>query len=195
MAEIETILQQLTGDLEPVAIVAQRLIGQDSFVDPVSGGAFMSHRPQIAPQAYALRIYPGLNEDVIAAYENIHSISICSTYREVLTKMNGAHLFGLSLFGVPAPMAKRPPLLDRSAVWPFDIATGQKDWRSPYRAPAGWFFLGYGPFSETEDVGYFITPDDRVEAVLKGGKSVERWSSIRSMLEHELARAETVYLS
>lgn len=56
-----------------------------------------------------------------------------------------------------------------------------------------WFLIGFGPYSEKEHVGYFIVPGDGVEAIRKGGEKVERWPSIRSLLEHELVRAEAAY--
>ena len=193
MANLQQILQELTGDLEPVARLAQRFVEQDSLVDPISGGAFLSHRPRIALQAYALRIYAGIDDSTLAEYEDIHGLTICSTYRAVLRKMNGASLFEISLFGLPISMTKRPPLLDRSTAWPFDVATAQKNWSLPYNVPCDCFFMGYGPHSDKEHLGYFIVPGDGIVAMLKGGEKVERWPSIRSFLEHELARAEAAY--
>lgn len=193
MGDIQYIVQHLTDDLEPVARLARRFSGHDSCVDPISGGAFLSHRPGIAPEAYALRIYAGVGDSIITEYEEVRGITICPAYRDVLRKMNGAILFGLSLFGLPASMTKRPPLLNRSTVWPLDIATAQKQWRAPFKVPIDWLFVGFGPYSSKEHLGYFITPGDSVEARRKGGEKVEGWSSLRSFLEHELPRAEAAY--
>ena len=126
MDRLDGILQQLTDDLEPIGLLASRFIGRDNCLDPISGAALLSHRPKIAPMAYALRIYPGVDDQMIAEYEDIHKIMICPTYRAVLRKMNGASLFKVSLFGLPASMAKRPPLMDRTTAWTLDIATARK---------------------------------------------------------------------
>jgi hypothetical protein len=69
-------------------------------------------------------------------YEDIHDITICPAYRAVLARMKGAMLFEVSLFGLPKTMAEKPPRLDRSTVWPFDLATAQKHWSLPLRPSA-----------------------------------------------------------
>ena len=193
MEQLHIILQQLTDELEPIRLLAQRFVGQDSGSDPISSAALLSHRPKIAPLAYALTIYPGVDDHAIAEYEDIHRIRICPTYRAVLRKMNGASLFKVSLFGLPPSMTKRPPLLDRRTAWPLDISIAQEHWSMKYKVPSDWFFIGYGPYSDWEHLGYFILPDDRIAAIREGGERVGDWASIRGFLEKELTRAEAGY--
>src|SRR4030088_1445066 len=100
--------------------------------------------------------------------------------------MNAASLFEVSLFGRPKSMMERPPRLDRSTAWPFDLATAQKRWSLPYKVPGDWFFMCNGPYSEKEHVGYFIAPNNEIGAIRKGGEKVEHRSSVRSLLECEL---------
>jgi hypothetical protein len=107
MERLHDILQHLTDDLEPIGILARRFVGQHSCVDSIPGGAFISHHPRIAPLAYALRVYAGVDDNAISEYEDIQGIMICSTYGAALRKMKGASLFEISLFGLPPDSALR----------------------------------------------------------------------------------------
>ncbi len=193
LANPEELLGTLRGPLTAIQEAALRLIGPDTTTDAVSGALCVSRRPKIAPEAYAIRIYSGLSEILISSYEQIHRCLIADFYRTLLQSMNGARLFEISLFGVPPSMARRPPQIDRSTAWPLDIGTAQENWRLEYDAPLTDFFIGYGPYSANEHLGYFLWPNGGVEALRSNGERFAQWSDFRQFLTEELARAEAVY--
>jgi hypothetical protein len=53
-------LTQLDQELTPIRLVAERLAIDNSVIDPQTGAALISHRPQIGPEAYACVIFPGV---------------------------------------------------------------------------------------------------------------------------------------
>lgn len=192
MTTAEELISGLSDDLEPVRVVAKRFLGADSCVDPATGALCASHRPRIAPLAYALRIFPGAGRSLIASYEGVHEIKICGSYRSLLMRMNGAYLFQIDLFGIPPTMATCPPLLDRSALWLLDLATAQKYWWRKYTTGED-CFVGYGPYSSNDPLGYFMSEDGAVRAVQVGGAVFRSWPSVRGFLTDELARAESAF--
>lgn len=107
--------------------------------------------------------------------------------------MNGASLFEINLFGVPPLMAKRPPQIDRTTAWPLDVGTAQENWRLDFNTSPTDFFIGSGPYSEEERVGYFLWPNGGIEALRKNGERFAQWSDFHRFLVEELARAEAVY--
>jgi len=104
--------------------------------------------------------------------------------------LNGAHLFNIALFGVPPSMAQNPPLLDRSALQPLDVCTANENWRLEYRVARPNFYFASGSHSSTENVGYFLTPNNRVEAYLVGEKKIGEWTGMDAFLTDELERSE-----
>jgi hypothetical protein len=107
--------------------------------------------------------------------------------------MNGAWLFRVALFGVPPMMAKRPPQVDRSTGWPLDIGAAQRNWRLDYNSTPTDFFIGYGPYSDDEHLGYFLWPNGGIEALRRNGDRHGQWNDFASFLVDELTRAEAVY--
>ena len=99
----------------------------------------------------------------------------------------------MKLLGLPRSMAETPRKLDRSTVWPLDLATGQKSWRAVYDAPPSDFFIVYGPYSREEHVGYFLTPTSRVSRFRRSGELTGEWSSLTTFIDSELIRAQAVY--
>jgi len=120
-------------------------------------------------------------------------LSIPPVYRSVLTKLGGASLFKGALFGVPRSMLHDPPMLDRSISQPWDIGEVNRHWRREYNADALLFHFGSGHYSRTERLGYFLDAEGRVEAYLRGGKEVRKWSSLREFFAEELNRLEPIY--
>jgi hypothetical protein len=189
----DLLLGNLTGSLTPIRDLAVRLRGPDTQTDAVSGALCISQRPKVAPGAYALWIFPGIAEGLVSVYEEIHHCHVVELYRQFLQCMNGAHLFEITLFGIPPSMARRPPQLDRSTAWPMDIGTAQENWRLDYPSSSTDFFIGYGPYSDDEHLGYFLWPNGGIEALRRNGDRHGQWNDLRSFLTDEIARAEAVY--
>jgi len=99
--------------------VIERLASSDANVEPATGALRVSHRPEIGTEAYACVLFPGVGLDVIDRYEGVHRARLSSylgippIYKNLLTRLNGAYLFNIALFGVPPSMVQNPPLLDR----------------------------------------------------------------------------------
>jgi hypothetical protein len=194
---IKRFLQTIDDDLSPLRGVIERLASSDANVEPRTGALRFSHRPEIGTEAYACVLFPGVGLDVINRYEGVHRARLSSYldippfYKNLLTRLNGAYLFNIALFGVPPSMAQNPPLLDRSALQPLDVCTANENWRLEYRVARSNFYFASGPHSSTENVGYFLTPSNRVEAYLVGEKKIGEWAGMDVFLTEEVERAES----
>ncbi len=190
-------LETLNDDLLPVRGVIERFASSEVSLDPASGALRLSHRPKIGTEAYACLLHPGVGFDLIDRYERIQRarfsdyLEIPPLYRNLLTRLNGAYLFDLSLFGIPLSMTQDPPLLNRSALQPLDVGTANENWRLEYGIARPDFHFAAGPHSNTENVGYFLTPDNSVEAYLTHGKRIGRWKTVDAFLAAEIDRAES----
>ena len=190
-------LETLNDDLLPIRGVIERFASSEVNLDPATGALRLSHRPKIGTDAYACVLYPGVGSDLIDRYERIQRarlsdyLEIPPFYRSLLTRLNGADLFGISLFGIPLSMAQDPPLLNRSVLQPLDVGTANENWRLEYGVDRPHFHFAGGPYSNTENVGYFLTPDNRVEAYLAREKRIGEWKTVGAFLAAETDRAES----
>lgn len=189
--QLDALIAQLSGEWEPVRELAARLRvgGAREFEECFA----LSHRPHVAPEGYALWLYPPLSEAALARYQQIHHLGISPTYLRLLRSLNGARAFELSLFGVPPSMAAEPPLLSRTGFSPLDLATANHHWRSEYSVPEAWFHFGVGPYSHDENVGYFLDDAGNVFSSRRRGERVRAWASFSEFLVEELRRAEAEY--
>lgn len=187
---IDIFIATLSGELEPIYELVFRLgfVGSEVKGDAVA----LSHRPNVAPQAYALTLYTPLPSQSVLQYQGLHG-NISPHYLPILRKLNGLHAFQFSLFGMPRSMASDPPLLNRSTLQPFDVGTANQFWKKEYAVPDDWFHFGGGPYSSSENIGYFFEPSGTIRASRKNGEDVGSWNSFRQFLYDELRRAEDAY--
>ena len=196
---VRSVVSRLEGGLVPLRIEAERLIGPDAVMDPPSGAALISHRPKIAPGAYACVIFPGVTAEKITRYEQIqHNVGnrtfeIPAAYREALMNLNGGWIFQLALYGLPPSMCSIPQQLDRSKRQPLDIGLANQDWCRKYSPLPSQFHFGSGPYSWEENLGYFLEPNSRVIALRQGGLRVSEWPSIAAFMDAEISRARSEY--
>jgi len=192
--EIVKLLFQLDKDLKPLRKVAESLLDEDSLLDEPSETALISRRRKIAPEAFACVIYPGMPDEGIARYEEIHSrvssscFAIPEIYKNILARLNGADVLKMSLYGLPPSMCKDPPLLSRSTRQPLDLATANKTWSRAFKPDPPHFHFGGAYFSSDENLAYFLNPDGGVEALRKGEIRVNLWPNFESFLSDELSR-------
>jgi hypothetical protein len=143
---------------------------------------------------------PGVGCDLIDRYIDTHRSRLSDyedvppSYRKLLTRLNGAFVFNIALFGIPLSMAQNPPLLNRSVLQPFDVCTANKQWRIEYGVARSKFFFASGSHSSTENVGYFLTLDNQVEAYLTGERKFGEWHTLGAFILAELQRAESQFL-
>jgi hypothetical protein len=191
------ILEALDGELVPIRRIAERFA--DVAIEAGTGAALISHRPAIAPEAYACVLFPGITTSAIRRYDEIRRssgreiIEIPEVYKSVLLRINGAAVFGMNLFGVPPTMLNDPPLLDRTSRRPLDLGMANSLWRKRYAPRQSQFQFGSAPYSKEENTAYFLNEDGTIEALLGGGQRIRSWSSLGAFLSAELARSEELF--
>jgi len=199
--EINTRLRAFTEELEPIRQAAERLVDQTAKLEIPEGTILISHRPAIGTEAYAIVLHPGVPEERIAGYEEIQSgrhpasFGIPWAYRALLQVLNGADLFQMSLYGLPGSMSRGLPLLNRLVRQPLDLATANFNWKRQYKPCESQFHFGSGPYSNTENVGYFLNPDQSVEIRRAGGEIFGAWASMGIFLAQEIIRVESLFPS
>jgi hypothetical protein len=178
-------LDALPADLAPLADAARALLDQPS--GPSADGVLrLGHRPWVAPENYALTLYPGLPADALARYAARFGLDVPSMYAGFLAAVNGAFCYGMALAGVPGSMLGTPPLLDRRSLRCHDLGSSAMFWASDYRKlPAGAFGFGHRHYSSRENLGYFLV-HDRILGIRKGGKVVGEWGGLADFLRDEL---------
>jgi hypothetical protein len=178
-------LDGLPADLAPLADMARALLDQPGG-SSTDGVLRLGHRPWVAPENYALTLYPGLPADSLARYAGRFGLIVPPVYAGFLAALNGAFCFGMALAGVPASMLGIPPLLDRRSLQCHDLGSSAGMWAEEYRKlPAGAFGFGYRHYSARENVGYFVA-GDRILSVRKSGKVVGNWDGLADFLRDEL---------
>lgn len=187
------IINNLDGDLQPIADLVGTLLSQEVETLSVDGNLQLVRRLGLGSEAYAVTLFKGVEDSTIDRYEKIHSIEIPKTYRDVLHVLNGASVFGLNLYGIPSSMAKDPPLLDRSAVQPLDIATANARWRFGFSSDESLFQIGGAPWTPEENVAYFLTGDSGVASIRKHNVENTSWVGLRTFLSDEIDRVQDVY--
>jgi hypothetical protein len=178
-------LDALPAELAPLADAARGLLDQPCELGG-DGTLRLGHRPWVAPENYAMTLYPGLHPDDLVRYAGRFGLDVPAAYGRFLAAVNGAFCFGMGLAGVPASMLGSPPLLDRSRLQCHDLGTAATLWAGEYRKlPVGAFHFGGRHYSSRENVGYFMV-GDRVLSVRKSGKVVAEWRGLTDFLRDEL---------
>jgi hypothetical protein len=186
MEKAHSILDALPTELAPLAAVARGLLDKPG--DLAEDGVLrLGHRPWVAPENYAITLYPGLPADSLHRYARQFVLEVPETYASVLAATNGAYCFGMALVGVPRSMLGSPPLLDRSRLQCQDMGMLARSAVYEYRKlPPGAFHFGWRHFSYRENIGYFLA-DGRIMSIRKSGKVVDNWNGVAPFLQAELA--------
>jgi hypothetical protein len=178
-------LNALPADLAPLADAGRALLDQPA--SPAADGVLrLGHRPWVAPENYAITLYPGLPADALVRYAGRFGLDVPPVYAAFLAAVNGAFCYGMALAGVPASMLGTPPLLDRRSLQCHDLGSSVTLWSSEYRKlPAGAFGFGHRHYSFRENVGYFLV-GGRILSIRKSGKLVGEWGGLTDFLRDEL---------
>jgi hypothetical protein len=193
--DLSSLLDSLAGELAPIQRAAARLLDETSVLDDATGNALISRRTKIAPEAFAFVLFRGISSENIGVYTSLNKrISIIPhKYREILAVLNGASLFQIHLYGIPLSMCSDPPLLNRSTRQPLDLGSANANWSREFCPSLEQFHFGGGPYSESENLGYFLNADNSVEALRRGGAGFGTWPDFASFLKDELERAEALF--
>ena len=191
IAEVKELTREKFAE---IASAIERLEITDSTIDIKYGTYCISHRPNIAPKAFAIWIFPGIDEITISQYEKTNKVTIPDVYRDFLYTMNGATIFKLDLFGIPLSMVNEPPTVDRSTVTPKDISIANKRSLSEKSNKENSIFVfGGGPWTLEERVRYFLNEKEQVFSFKSNGEQVGQWSSFKQFLKEEIVRVEKEY--
>lgn len=188
-AAIEKALGLMPDWLAPIREAVGRYADRPS-IREADGTLCIGHRPWVAELNYLFRLYPGLESDSIERYADRFGIAIPASYAEFLRSLNGAFLFGISLFGCPGSMRGGFPMLDRSALPCHGLSTGVRAWSAEYRVPAEMFHFGSRHFSYSQNCGYFLGTDGKIRSFLKRRKLVGEWGDFTAFLADELRASE-----
>jgi hypothetical protein len=182
-------LDRLSGPLAPLREAALRYASFPGSVSP-AGVLNICHRPWVAELNYMFMLYPGIDGQDLAQYCQTFGIDVPAIYSQILTVVNGAFCFGMSLYGVPASMLNSPPRLDRSVLQCHDLATAATSWRLNYEVPDGYFHFGSRHYSYDENAGYFHDDQNRIISTLSSGEVVGEWADFAEFLTDELKASE-----
>jgi len=179
-------LDRLPAELTPLAEAARSLLGYPGVLS-ADGALCLGHRPWVAPQNYALTLYPGLSANALLWYVDRFGLTLPEMYASFLQAVNGAFCYGMSLAGVPESMLGTPPLLERRRLQCHDLGMTTTSGPSEYRSlPAGAFHFGYRHYSYRENVGYFIV-GERIMSIRKSGEVVGEWDGFSDFLRDEVS--------
>jgi hypothetical protein len=189
MDSLAHLLDSYSDALAPLREAACRYLKYPSVLAK-DGVMNIGHRPWVAELNYMFMLYPAIDRDSLERYSQRFRIEIPTMYARVLSELNGAFCFGMSLCGVPISMLGNPPLLYRTVLQCHDLATAATMWASEYRVPSNFFHFGGRHFSSSANVGYFIEGDSRILCAKKSGKIICEWTSFAEFLADELKTSE-----
>lgn len=150
----------------------------------------IGHRPWVAPLCYAITIFKPVNKSWFQNYENKYNKSIPDLYKEFLSAMNGCFYYGFSLYGFDPSIQEDNPYIRRNTLQCMDVGTANDSRINSYNNVDGKFYFGSRKVSFTENIGYFLTENNAIEAIKKSGEVVNQWSDFNSFLKDELEIAE-----
>lgn len=147
-SEIEEFLSRLSDDLLPLGNLARTAIEDGAWIDADSGALLLGHAPARATEAFDICLFPPLSD------QKSQGISP-SALRLLPTRLNGANLFELRIFGVIDELnraARQPLELDMGAIWSVEYGGSQEDE----------VLFAFQNVDWTGQVGYFIRPSGEI---------------------------------
>jgi hypothetical protein len=185
---IDDRLRSLPAELEPLKLVARRYLADRPRLS-ADGTLQIGPAPWSGSEAFSIILYPPAARAWLTAFERRVG-PIPGRYAAVLQALNGCFAFSLSLYGLPPSLQSEPPLLDRRVLQPHDLEAANTRWARDYLGANGEFHFGGRSWSDVENVGYFVDPNDAFRSRLTGGEVVQQWGSLRALLAEELLAAE-----
>jgi hypothetical protein len=183
-------MDQIANALNDLEAILRKRLDPLGCVEAENGAYMTGHAPYIAPLAYHLRRYAGLDDEGIRRAEAECDRYIHQDYQAFLRRMNGVRLFDLSLHGTVGS------LIDRSGVGigqPISIWYQNVVERPDY-IPAGhlgigaingaWYSQGHIYLASTGEVELYNAHCDLIGAT---------WPSISDFLSSEITRQLSLY--
>ena len=151
-----------------------------------NGALMYGHVPHVAPLAWLHIVYPGLDDQALAALEISLRCPIPLEYRQLLKVTNGLSLFSgaLDLYGRRTDYSRR-----FSIRLPFDLSDPNVHER-PRAADPAWFMFGF--YNEDGSKAYIDPGDGRV---YRGSRDMTKprlnnWVSLDEFLISEVQRLQ-----
>jgi hypothetical protein len=186
--DLDKFLGELPSDYSPIKQLVQSFDCSDIYKDE-GGNMLMGHEPEIAPLAFAVTVFPGVQNEAIEQYEHSNQIVFPEPLKEFLNHINGAYLCELNIYGIPLSMLQYPPKLSRSIRNPLNVATATKIWRVEFNGPqVDEFHFASRNISWTVQIGYFWRPDGSVVSYPLGKAEYQSraWPTFTTWLHNEL---------
>jgi hypothetical protein len=155
-SEIDEFLSRLSDDLSPLGDLARTAIEEGAWIDIDSGALLLGHAPAMATEAFDICLFPPLSD------QKSHHISP-SALRFLLTRLNGANLFELRIYGEINKINRsvRQPLgLGMGAIWSVGYEGSQEDEVLFASQNVSW----------TGQVGYFIRQSGEIVGRANGNE-------------------------
>jgi hypothetical protein len=149
----------------------------------------LGHQPWVAPEGYAVRLFAPAKKAWFARFRERTGKVIPSSYQTALSVMNGCHIYGLSLFGLPPSKYATTSVLDRTRVQPLDLESANTHWMREYQVEETEFHFGSRSWTVDENIGYFWNKLG-CRALRKSGECVGTWRDLPALLASELPEAE-----
>ena len=186
--QIENRINQFPEVLTSLRDKAQ-IYSQHNSAISSEGEISIGHRPWVAPQNYAITLFPPADPAWVTGYRQK---AIPLFYKDFLSICNGLFTFSLSLYGFTSSLQSATPLLDRTKLQCHDLATANHLWIAEYKIDQRLFHFGGRSYSYEENCGYFCSPDGTILSVLEDGRVVGTWNDFSSFLADELDEAERI---
>ncbi len=179
-------IQSLRHPFEPL----RELVLRTSDARALPESVVAHHDSSVAPEYFALEMWPGVQGGSVRAYLARFTLSIPDSHIAFLSQVNGLTLGSLRIFGVPPSMLREPPMLDRSARQPLDLAAANRSWRLGFPTCCHLFHLGSLRHSHSENAGLFLAEAGGIVAALSDGRLVGQWPGYTALLEYGIRSLE-----
>lgn len=190
MKEILERKESFSKELKPISIQIEKYLNNNSNIDELVLNVL--HRPWIAPLNWGLMLYRGAKAEWFSEYEEMTGKVIPNFYKEFLTNINGAFIYGISLYGL-TPSIFEKGLLNRTRLQCHDLATANNRWNINYKVDQNLFYFGGRHYSDDENVGYFWK-NNIILCYRTNGKLLKQWNTFEEMLSEEIEIAEKMML-
>ena len=190
--EINLFLEKLDTDWNPLKKQALKYFDQDSKIRP-DGALQIYRRFWIAPQNYAILIFPPAEKLWFEKFYERTGFEIPNLYKEILLKVNGFFVYDFDLFGLPKSIYETG-LLERLTLQQFSLESANIYWKTNYKIENKLFHIGSGRYSDDENLGYFID-GEKILSIRENGEILNSWNSVKKFLSEEIEKEENNMLN
>lgn len=176
--------------LNELEIVLRKRLDPLGCVEAENGAYMSGHAPHIAPLAYHLRRYAGLDEEGIRQAEAECDRYIHQDYKDFLRRMNGVRLFKLSLHGTIGSSVDRSGagIGQPISIWYQNVV------ERPEYIPAGHLGIGAINGASHSQGHIYLASTGEVELYNARCDLIgARWPSLSDFLNSEIARQLSLY--